>query len=37
MTVTKELPEIFPILSDELQLLETYFIDLLDKALRPSE
>jgi hypothetical protein len=35
MTMTTDLPEIFPILTDEFQLLEAYFTDLLDKALRP--
>lgn len=35
--MTTNLPELFPILSDELPLLESYFADLLDQALRPNE
>lgn len=31
------LPEIFPILPDEFPLLEAYFTDLIDQALRPTE
>jgi len=37
MALNTDLPEVLPILTDEFRLLDTYFADLIDRALRPPE